>query len=315
MMTLQSKTIAQSGTLLGTSVVIGLCLAKFIRFSALLSTSKNGKKDLRLRFASSKLRDEQKTIEQFAKQPPFVSKAPFVTQSPDATWKPEQNQPSPHSDEFIEVDPKTAGGVYQLLISGVTPRPIAFVSSMNKAGNVNLAPYSYFNAVSHAPPMIMFSVCTNRDGSYKDTLINIKETGEFTVNIISEWFLESANWTCGNFPYGEDEFEKSGLTKEESTYVKPPRVLESAFQMECKLRNIEEIYKNEQPSDEESKSGKVAVNVVFGQVVMIHVNKNVWDEETKTVDFAKFKPISRLGNINYGHTTKLSVMARPHISK
>lgn len=266
--------------------------------------------NLRLQFAS-----DPETISQFAKAPTFDVHQPLlITQSPNPSWKPGQNQPSPYGNEFIEVDPKKVNGVYSLLISGVSPRPIAFVSSINKSGQVNLSPFSYFNAISHAPPMVMFSVCRNRDGTKKDTLRNIEETKEFVVNIMSEWFLESANYTCGNFEYTEDEFEKSGLTKQESKNVKPPRVLESAFQMECKLRSFEDIYKNEL-SDEKSDPGKVSTTVVIGKIVKFHINKAIYDEQSGTVDFLKYKPVSRLGNINYGFTQKITLLPRPHLSK
>jgi len=319
-MSLKEKSITKSGTMLGSGVVIGLCIAKVVNW---FTTSSGGQinktkanANARLHFMSSKEADSKEGKRKIDQEPTFALHQPtLITQWSDPSWKPPQNQPSPYGNDFIDVDPQDSG-VYSLLLSGVNPRPIAFVSSINKSGQINLAPYSYFNAVSHSPPMVMISICRNgKDGSKKDTWRNIEETGEFVVNMISEWFLESANYTSGNFPYGEDEFQKVGLTKKKSTKVKPPRVLESAFQMECKLRSTEDIYKNECPSDEESKSGPVAVTVVYGQVVMIHINKNVWDEKTKTVDFLKYKPVGRLGGVAFGHTTKLTIMARPSFTK
>ena len=97
-------------------------------------------------------------------------------------------------------------------------------------------PPADFTVISHDPPCVMFSVCRKPTGDKKDTWANIEATGEFVVNIINDWFVNAANHTCGNFLADEDEFDLSGLTRVSSTKVKPPRVAESAFHMECKLR-------------------------------------------------------------------------------
>ena len=155
---------------------------------------------------------------------------------PRPEWKPPQKQPTPYSDEVEVPDPstKSMGANYKLMISAVVPRPIAFVSSRSESGSVNLAPFSYFNVMGHDPPVVSFSVCESQ-GQHKDTLKNIKESGECVVSIIAEWFIENANHTCGNWPYEMDEFEISGLTKGESQKVKAPYVKESPFNMECKV--------------------------------------------------------------------------------
>ncbi|CAM9827034.1 unnamed protein product, partial [Ascophyllum nodosum] len=117
----------------------------------------------------------------------------------------------------------------------VVPRPIGFVSTKAIDGTVNLAPFSFFNAVGHDPPMLVISVCRKGGDVKKDTLANIEDTGEFVVSIISEWFVEAANHTSGNFPPQVDEMEAAGLTPLKSIIVSPPRVKESAVNMECKV--------------------------------------------------------------------------------
>ena len=109
------------------------------------------------------------------------------------------------------------------MISGIVPRPIAFVSTLSKENIGNLAPYSYFGVVSHDPPLISVSICTKGEQVKKDTLVNIEDTNEFTVNIISDWFTESASHCSGLFEPSIDEFDLSGLTRQPSTKIKPPR--------------------------------------------------------------------------------------------
>jgi flavin reductase (DIM6/NTAB) family NADH-FMN oxidoreductase RutF len=155
-------------------------------------------------------------------------------------WKTGENQPSPYKSLYKEYDPadlKKTGGLYNLLISSVIPRPIALVSSMSKDGNLNCAPFSYFNALNHDPPLITLGLCTQgRKRQKKDTLRNIEETGEFVVNIISSWYVDSANHTSGLFPQEINEMELAGMTNLKSSKVSPPRVGESAIQLECKVR-------------------------------------------------------------------------------
>ena len=125
-----------------------------------------------------------------------------------------------------------------------------------------MSPYSYFNAVAHDPPTLCIGICKNRDGRNKDTLNNIEETGEFVVNIISDWMVESANHTCGAFPPEVDEMAVVGLTPLPSEVVAPPRVAESAVHMECKLAGKHEVVNDK---------GDITCTVVFGRVVRFHV--------------------------------------------
>lgn len=155
-------------------------------------------------------------------------------------WVPGVNQPLPFaSKEWTKFDPKDlkkSGGMYGLMISSITPRPIALVTSVGQNGVINCAPFSYFNMVCHDPPLLVIGCNLNtRTASKKDTLINAEFSGEFVVNIMSNWFVESANHTSGNFPPETSEVEASGLTTVKSELVQPPRIAESAVQYECEV--------------------------------------------------------------------------------
>ena len=159
---------------------------------------------------------------------------------PDATWTCGAHQPTPFQrQEWKKFDPESAAekfSRYSLLISCAVPRPIALVTSIDKNGIRNCAPFSYFGVVSHDPPLVSVTICTQgRDRVKKDTLNNIADTKQFVVNIMSEWFVESANHTCGAFPPDVDEITVSGLSTVPSVKVQPPRVAESAVQMECQV--------------------------------------------------------------------------------
>lgn len=199
------------------------------------------------------------------------------------------------------VDPREAGfqNVYKLLIGAVVPRPIAFVSTISREGIPNLAPFSFFTAVSANPPVVCFCP-VRRPGSnpYKDTLSNISATREFVVNIVSEEFAEKMNLSSAEFPPEVDEFEASGLTPIPSDLVGPPRVAESHVHMECKLYLTIEF--GELPG-----SG----NLVLGEVVRFHVDDQYFDDFR--IDPDKLRPIGRMGGATYTRTTDRFEMVRP----
>ena len=150
--------------------------------------------------------------------------------------------------------------LYNLLVGGVSPRPIALVSTISKNGIPNLAPFSFFNAFGMNPPCIVFSpVRRSRDGSLKDTLVNIKDTKECVVQVVPFKLVEQVNLASTEFLPDINEFEKSGLTPIASHLVKPNRVAESPFQMECKLLQII-------PIGESNGSA----NLVVCEIVKIH---------------------------------------------
>mgnify|MGYP000208582324 CR=1 FL=1 len=161
--------------------------------------------------------------------------------------------------------------VYHLLISGISPRPIALVGSMDNKGSSNLAPFSFFNAFGANPPIVGFSpALSGRTGLPKDTLLNIKETKEFTISIVNSYMVEQISLSSCEFDRNTDEFIKSGLTKIESKKIKPYGVLESHFIMECKLYDI--VYLGNKPA-----SG----NLILGEIVMFHISDKILNDANK----------------------------------
>lgn len=195
-----------------------------------------------------------------------------------------------------EHDPKD---IYKILIGSVVPRPIAFVSSLDKNGIRNLAPFSFFNACSANPPIVCFSASFRPgSGTGKDTLHNIRETGEFVVNIVSEAIAEAMNLTSGDYPAEVDEFVVSGLTPVPSEFVKPPRVGESLVQMECKLQQI--VVVSDKP---------LGAALIIGEVVCFHVDDAI--VENFRIDPDKLRAIGRMGGATYARTRDRFDIARP----
>ncbi|KAG2179890.1 hypothetical protein INT43_003676 [Umbelopsis isabellina] len=228
-----------------------------------------------------------------------------LTQVPHPSWRPGDSQAKPdgHGNDMLDMEPEKigTGNTYKLLIGGVVPRPIAFVSTRSKSGRHNLAPFSFFNVISHDPPALAISVGTNGQHA-KDTAQNILETGQFVVNIISEWFAESANYTAIDAPPEEDEFEISGLTPIDSIKIDAPRVKESAFQMECKvIQHVPMI----------NKEGITTYYHIIGEIVMFHVDKYIIDPDNYHIALDKLRPLSRLGGISYGRTVEGYEIPRP----
>lgn len=201
------------------------------------------------------------------------------------------------------IDPQEAGhqNVYKLLIGAVVPRPIAFVSTISQDGVLNLAPFSFFTAVSANPPIVAFCP-VRRVGANpnKDTLHNIRATREFVVNIVSEEFAEKMNACSADFPPDVDEFAASGLTPIASDLVKPPRVAESHIHMECKLYLAMEF--GELPG-----SG----NLVLGEVVRFHVDDAYFDDFK--IDPDRLRAIGRMGGSAYSRTRDRFEMVRPKV--
>lgn len=190
-----------------------------------------------------------------------------------------------------DIDPTTlaAREVYHLMTSLVVPRPIAWVSSLSPSGVANVAPYSYFNMVSHDPPIVHFT-----SAGPKDTLHNVREGGEFVVNIVSEHVHSAMNLTAADFPADEDEFDWAGLTPTASTVVKPPRVGEAKAALECRLHR------------------EITVGtgtMVFGEVVYLHVAAEVWRDGR--VDPELLRPVGRLSGSMYATMGTFVKMPRP----
>ncbi|MEO8128802.1 MAG: flavin reductase family protein [Bryobacteraceae bacterium] len=203
------------------------------------------------------------------------------------------------------MDPQSTpvSDIYKLLIGAIVPRPIAFVSSMNRAGAFNLAPFSFFTAISANPPVICFSpMVRGSDGTRKDTLRNIEATGEFVVNIVSEDFAEQMNACSAEFPPEVDEFAASGLTPVASDLVRPPRVAESRINMECRLLQIVEV-----------SAKPLGGSLVIGEVLRFHLNDEVF--ENFRIDPDILRPIGRMGGPSYTRVTDRFDLLRPAAPK
>ena len=169
--------------------------------------------------------------------------------------------------------------------SCVAPRPIAWVSSIHPDGTVNLAPYSFFNALSSDPPTVMISFNGyHAHGGEKDTLYNIKASGEFVVNMVPLELKEAMNATTANVAREVDEFELAGLTAEASALVKPPRVAEAPIHLECVLHQEIEL-----PCTLENSINRM----IIGRVLGVHIRDEVLVDGL--VDLNRIKPLARLG--------------------
>jgi flavin reductase (DIM6/NTAB) family NADH-FMN oxidoreductase RutF len=199
----------------------------------------------------------------------------------------------------IEVASSQPIDVYRLLISCVTPRPIAWVTSIDQEGRVNLAPFSFFNAFGAEPPVVVFGPNRKKDGSKKDTLANIEATGDFVINAAVASLAEQVNLSSKELPYGESEVELTGLSVTPSKRVKSPRLAESPLHMECLLRQVVSI-----------GDKQLSANLVIGEVVLFHVDDSLLDEQGR-IDPRKAKTIARLGGNYYCHTSDLFEMKRP----
>src|ERR1700720_1554032 len=139
---------------------------------------------------------------------------------------------------LIDVRSADKVAVYRALVTVVTPRPIAWVTTVNVQGRVNLAPFSFFNAFGANPPVVVFSPVLRRDGSKKDTLLNVEATGEFVVNAAVESLAEQINLSSKEIAPDESEVNLTGLTTRPSEIVRPPRLAESPVSLECKVIQI-----------------------------------------------------------------------------
>lgn len=197
------------------------------------------------------------------------------------------------------LDPRSlpANQMYRFLISAVVPRPIAFVSSQSSTGGTNLAPFSYFNAISSEPPLVAIAISDRADDP-KDTLRNIRETREFVVNVVNEALLDAMVQTAGEWPRRVSEFGPSGLTPAPSDRVRPPYVAESPLQLECLL-------------EREIPLGNSIL--VVGEVVLARVRDEVLTDGR--VDPAKLAPVGRLGGELYAPLGQVLKRSRPKVSR
>lgn len=184
----------------------------------------------------------------------------------------------------------------------VVPRPIGWISSLSAAGHVNLAPFSFFNAVAYVPPQVMFSTTgPHAEGGAKDSLANVRATGEFVFNLATWTLREAVNVSSAPAPRDVDELALAGLTPAPARVVAPPLVAESPVHLECALVDVVEL---RTPDREEHTN-----TVVFGEVVGVHVDDGAIVE--RSVDVLRLDPIARLGYDQYTRVIDVFTMTRP----
>ena len=205
----------------------------------------------------------------------------------------------------IDITNGETDGLYKYLSSAITPRPIALVSTIDKNGNKNLAPFSFFNIFSVNPPIMIFSpVKSARFGNNKDTLENVKQIRECVIGLVNENIAQQVSLASCSFDKDINEFEKAGLIEVKSDLVKPSRISESPINFECKVNDIITL----------GDAGG-AGNLVLAQILKIHIDKSILDVN-EDIDPFKLNIVSRYGGDWYGKTTKDSLykIAKP-ISK
>jgi flavin reductase (DIM6/NTAB) family NADH-FMN oxidoreductase RutF len=187
---------------------------------------------------------------------------------------------------LLELEPRHA---HDLLTSAIIPRPIAWVSSMNKRGQTNLAPFSFFTGVSWSPPILAFSVVNRSDGTMKDTVINIREVPEFVVNIVSVDLLSTMEYSAKPIPYGTDEASITDIHWLPSKTIKPRRVQEAKIAFECTLERIVTV-----------GEGPDAGNLILGRIQLVHVRDDVL-QNGREVDWLGLDVLGRLSGNRYCH--------------
>ena len=193
---------------------------------------------------------------------------------------------------------------YDPFKSCTVPRPIGWLSTISKAGIANLAPFSQWQNVTYDPPMVMFAANQNADGRRKDTVVNAEETGFFVWNMATWDLREAVNISAADFAPDEDEFEKAGVTKAACVLAPGPRVAESPCHFECRYVSTTRLPGN---------GAMGTVDVVFGEVVQIHIRDDVVLPSGK-LDIAKIAPIARMGYYDYAVIRETFEMVIPTMS-
>jgi len=184
----------------------------------------------------------------------------------------------------------------------VSPRPIAWVSSLSTEGVANLAPYSFFNAVADAPPMLMISSSPQASNVDKDTLENILNTGEFVVHIVPHAMRDAMNVTSGGYDHNDDEFIRAGLEKAPSHMVAPPRIANAPIAMECR-HHVNLGFPGQ--------NGVRGSHVIFGEVVGIHIADEALVDGM--LDVTRYNPLARLGYMDYSTVREVFSLDRPKV--
>ena len=185
---------------------------------------------------------------------------------------------------LMNLEPRHA---HDLLTSAVIPRPIAWVSTMNKEGQTNLAPFSFFTGVSWSPPVLAFSVVNRADGTLKDTAKNIREVPEFVVHIVSVDLLATMEYSAKPIPYGTDDISITGIHWLSSRTIKPRRVQEAKIAFECTLERIVTV-----------SEGPNAGNLMLGRIQLVHVRDDLL-KDGREVDWQGLDILGRLSGNRY----------------
>jgi flavin reductase (DIM6/NTAB) family NADH-FMN oxidoreductase RutF len=197
----------------------------------------------------------------------------------------------------LDLENQFADRAYTILASLVIPRPIALVTTCSPTGEINAAPFSFFNLLGAHPPILAVAPGNRQDGTPKDTARNIQLTHEFVVNLVDEDIAEAMNQCAATLAYGEDELVHAGLHSCPSSVVKPPRIAEAPASLECKEWNIMEIGNN---------------RVVIGLIKRLHLRDDLFDVEKKRVQTERYFPIGRMASPHwYCRTRDRFEMIRP----
>ncbi|MDH9161654.1 flavin reductase family protein [Staphylococcus succinus] len=187
---------------------------------------------------------------------------------------------------------------YKLLSGSIIPRPIAFVTSQNNNGVLNAAPFSFFNIVNNAPPMISISA-QRAGGKRKDTALNIEEVGEFVVHITDENNVENVNITAAQLKPEENELDHTKFTLVDSENITVPGIKEAKIRLECKLERIVEIGSKDDGAD-----------LIIGEVVKYHIDEDIYFGDSK-IDALKLEPVARLAGNDYAKSGDTFTIERP----
>lgn len=198
----------------------------------------------------------------------------------------------------LAVDAITPAAAYKLMVSAIVPRPIAWVSTVGADGTPNLAPFSFYNGVAGPPPIVMFSP-ELRDGQPKDTLRNVRETGEFVLNVVDEALAAQMCHTAGDWPYAASEYDLEGLAMASSVDVRPPRVADAPVAMEARVTQIVPVIGTE-------------YTMVLGRIVRFHIRAGLL-QENGSLDVRLLRPVARLGGAEYATIGEVFRMRAPEI--
>jgi flavin reductase (DIM6/NTAB) family NADH-FMN oxidoreductase RutF len=195
----------------------------------------------------------------------------------------------------MQIDPESSDrSLYRTLTGAVVPRPIGWISTTSVAGVDNLAPYSFFNAVSVDPPLLLFSAVDQGPDGLKDSARNVRDTGEFVHNVVTRPLAEAMNETSATLPAEESEFDHADVERAESVKVAPPRVAGADLAFECELHDVVDV----------------GVSTMYlGEVVMVHADDAVTTDGK--VDVEKVDAVGRLAGSFYEHTDDRFSMERP----